>query len=83
MRQRLFRLSKQQKRPGDEALADNALIDGRQLRRSVLSLIIEGERLPQMVERTTELGAKQLAEAQALVRNQLGVAVIPAFGKHN
>ena len=44
LRQRLIRLSKQQKRPGDEALADNALIGGRQLRRSVLSLIIEIER---------------------------------------
>ena len=50
-------------------------------RRSVLRLIIEIERLPQMGERTTEFGAKQMADAQGSVRDQLGVAVISAFGK--
>jgi hypothetical protein len=48
----------------------------------VLSLIIEGERLPQMVERTTEVCAKQMADAQVPMRHQFGVAVISAFGKH-
>jgi hypothetical protein len=38
----------------------------------VLSLIIEVERLPQMVERTTEFGAKHKADAQAPVRDQHG-----------
>ena len=60
----------------------NADVEGRQLRGSVLSLIIEVERLPQMVERTTEFGAKQMADAQGPVRDQLGVAVISVFGKH-
>jgi hypothetical protein len=36
-----------------------------------------------MVECMTEFGAKQMTDAQALVRDQLGVAVISAFGKHN
>ena len=47
------------------------------------SRIIEVERLLEMVERTAEIAAKQIAEAKALVRDQLGVAVISAFGKHS
>jgi hypothetical protein len=45
----------------------------------VLSLIIEGECLPHVVERTAEFGAKQMAESQALVRYQFGIAVSSAF----
>jgi hypothetical protein len=71
LRQRLIRLPEQQKCPSDEAFAGNARIVGSQLRRSVLSLIIEDERLPEMVKRTVDFGAKQKADAQAPVRYQL------------
>jgi len=49
----------------------------------VCSRIIAVERLPEMVQRTAEIAAKQIAEAKALVRDQLDVAIISVFGKHS
>ena len=79
--QRLIRLSQQLKCPGDEALAGNARIVGRQLWRSVLGLVIEIERLSQMAKRTAEFATKHKADAQVPVRRQLGLAVVSAFRK--
>jgi hypothetical protein len=74
-------LSEQQMCLGNEALAGNAHVVRRQLRRPVPGLVVEIERPSQVAKCTVELGTKQKADAHVPVRDQLGLAIISAFRK--